>query len=102
MEAACEAGPGAAGGGGPDGAGAAGGEGGGGSIADTVAEMLACPCVADLRAGPCGPAFEGAFGCYVEQTEPGGGWARARRRSPGCRSAWYGTPRSFRSSLSTP
>ena len=73
MEAACEAGPGAAGGGGPDGAGAAGGEGGGGSIADTVAEMLACPCVADLRAGPCGPAFEGAFGCYVEQTEPGGG-----------------------------
>lgn len=67
MEAACEAGPGA--GGAPGGT-----EGGARASAvphrSMVEEMLACPCVADLRAGPCGQAFEGAFECYLEQTEP--------------------------------
>ena len=67
MEAACEAGPGA--GGAPGGT-----KGGTRASADPhrsmVEEMLACPCVADLRAGFCGQAFEGAFECYLEQTEP--------------------------------
>ena len=120
MEAACEAGPGA--GGAPGGT-----KGGTRASADPhrsmVEEMLACPCVADLRAGFCGQAFEGAFECYLEQTEPaeaqGGGaggaqktlkargagaetLGRARRPLLDSKSAWLSTRRSLRSSRNTP
>jgi len=30
-----------------------------------VEEALACPCVADLRDGPCGPSFVNAFSCFL-------------------------------------
>lgn len=30
-----------------------------------IEEALACPCVEDLREGPCGKQFVGAFSCYV-------------------------------------
>ena len=30
-----------------------------------VQEALACPCVADLRDGPCGPSFVAAFSCFL-------------------------------------
>ena len=33
-----------------------------------VEEALACPCVADLREGPCGKPFVDAFSCYVKST----------------------------------
>ncbi|KAK9820729.1 hypothetical protein WJX74_005243 [Apatococcus lobatus] len=33
-----------------------------------VEEALACPCVADLREGPCGKVFVEAFSCYVKST----------------------------------
>mmetsp|Transcript_14150 Transcript_14150/g.36309 ORF Transcript_14150/g.36309 Transcript_14150/m.36309 type:complete len:142 (+) Transcript_14150:201-626(+) len=30
-----------------------------------IDEALACPCVAELREGPCGEAFAAAFRCFV-------------------------------------
>lgn len=30
-----------------------------------IEEALACPCVADLRDGPCGSAFVAAFSCFL-------------------------------------
>lgn len=30
-----------------------------------IEEALACPCVDDLRNGPCGKEFVGSFSCYV-------------------------------------
>ena len=33
-----------------------------------VEEALACPCVADLKEGPCGKVFVEAFSCYVKST----------------------------------
>jgi intermembrane space import and assembly protein 40 len=30
-----------------------------------VQEALACPCVADLRDGPCGTSFVAAFSCFL-------------------------------------
>ena len=32
-------------------------------------EALACPCVADLKAGPCGNSFVQAFTCFLTSTE---------------------------------
>lgn len=34
-----------------------------------IAQALACPCVADLREGPCGRAFVAAFTCFHRSTE---------------------------------
>ncbi|GMH33115.1 hypothetical protein BSKO_00949 [Bryopsis sp. KO-2023] len=34
-----------------------------------VEEALACPCVADLRDGPCGSAFVSSFSCFLRSTE---------------------------------
>ena len=34
-------------------------------IDEQVAEALACPCVDDLRSGPCGKSFEAAFSCFL-------------------------------------
>ena len=34
-----------------------------------IASALACPCVKDLREGPCGAAFEAAFRCYHRSRE---------------------------------
>ena len=31
-----------------------------------VARALACPCIADLRDGPCGTSFVQAFSCFVK------------------------------------
>jgi hypothetical protein len=33
-------------------------------------EALSCPCVADLRDGPCGPSFVGAFSCFIRSQTP--------------------------------
>ena len=37
-------------------------------IEEGIAEALACPCVDDLRSGPCGKPFEAAFSCYLRHT----------------------------------
>ena len=38
-----------------------------------VAEALGCPCVADLKRGPCGPSFVSAFSCFhLSRAEPRG------------------------------
>ena len=34
-------------------------------IDEQIAEALACPCVDDLRSGPCGKSFEAAFSCFL-------------------------------------
>ena len=34
-------------------------------LEETIAEALACPCVDDLRSGPCGKAFEASFSCFL-------------------------------------
>ena len=31
-------------------------------------EALSCPCVADLKDGPCGKSFVAAFGCFIRST----------------------------------
>jgi len=33
-----------------------------------VEEALSCPCVADLKDGPCGKSFVAAFGCFIRST----------------------------------
>ena len=35
-----------------------------------IARALECPCVDDLKSGPCGPPFVDAFTCYAKSTEP--------------------------------
>jgi hypothetical protein len=38
-----------------------------------VTEALACPCVADLKGGPCGPLFVAAFSCFhLSTSQPRG------------------------------
>ena len=32
---------------------------------EQIAEALACPCVDDLRSGPCGKPFEASFSCFL-------------------------------------
>uniref|UniRef100_A0A061RNF1 Mitochondrial intermembrane space import and assembly protein 40 n=1 Tax=Tetraselmis sp. GSL018 TaxID=582737 RepID=A0A061RNF1_9CHLO len=34
-----------------------------------IDDALSCPCVADLREGPCGEAFVAAFRCFIKSTE---------------------------------
>jgi intermembrane space import and assembly protein 40 len=34
-------------------------------IQQQIDEALACPCVEDLRSGPCGKSFEAAFSCFL-------------------------------------
>jgi hypothetical protein len=36
-------------------------------VEEQIAEALACPCVEDLRAGPCGKSFELAFSCFLRR-----------------------------------
>lgn len=36
------------------------------SIKDKVDEALNCPCVSDLKEGPCGLTFVKAFSCFIE------------------------------------
>ena len=31
-------------------------------------EALSCPCVDDLKNGPCGKSFVAAFGCFIRST----------------------------------
>ena len=30
-----------------------------------IEEALACPCIDDIKAGPCGPSFVAAFACFI-------------------------------------
>ncbi|KAL4442930.1 hypothetical protein ABPG77_008421 [Micractinium sp. CCAP 211/92] len=30
-----------------------------------IEQALACPCLGDLKEGPCGPVFVHAFGCFI-------------------------------------
>ena len=34
-----------------------------------IEEALACPCVDDLREGPCGSQFTQAFTCYIKNVK---------------------------------
>jgi hypothetical protein len=34
-----------------------------------VQKALECPCVADLKSGPCGSGFIDAFSCFLRSTE---------------------------------
>lgn len=36
---------------------------------ERIARALDCPCVADLREGPCGTAFVAAFACFHRSAE---------------------------------
>mmetsp|Transcript_14155 Transcript_14155/g.30257 ORF Transcript_14155/g.30257 Transcript_14155/m.30257 type:complete len:116 (-) Transcript_14155:366-713(-) len=38
-----------------------------------IEEALSCPCVADVKEGPCGEAFVGSFACFIrsEETDKG-------------------------------
>ncbi|KAE8808973.1 coiled-coil-helix-coiled-coil-helix domain-containing protein 4 [Hordeum vulgare] len=36
---------------------------------DEVQKALDCPCVADLKTGPCGSGFLDAFSCFLRSTE---------------------------------
>ncbi|XP_024526414.1 mitochondrial intermembrane space import and assembly protein 40 homolog [Selaginella moellendorffii] len=38
------------------------------SLDDMARKALECPCVADLREGPCGKQFSEAFVCYFKST----------------------------------
>ena len=31
-----------------------------------VEQALACPCLDDLKEGPCGPSFVAAFSCFLK------------------------------------
>lgn len=43
------------------------------AAAARVSEALACPCVADLKHGPCGAAFVTAFSCFhLSTSQPRG------------------------------
>nr|CAB3485197.1 unnamed protein product [Digitaria exilis]CAB3487714.1 unnamed protein product [Digitaria exilis] len=39
------------------------------SIDEKVQRALECPCVAELKNGPCGGAFVDAFSCFLRSTE---------------------------------
>uniref|UniRef100_A0ACD5USR1 Uncharacterized protein n=1 Tax=Avena sativa TaxID=4498 RepID=A0ACD5USR1_AVESA len=39
------------------------------SIDVKVQKALECPCVADLKSGPCGSGFVDAFSCFLRSTE---------------------------------
>ncbi|RCV34644.1 hypothetical protein SETIT_7G175400v2 [Setaria italica] len=39
------------------------------SIDEKVQKALECPCVADLKNGPCGGPFVAAFSCFLRSTE---------------------------------
>jgi hypothetical protein len=39
------------------------------SIDEKVQKALECPCVADLKNGPCGGSFVDAFSCFLRSTE---------------------------------
>ena len=39
------------------------------SIDVKVQKALDCPCVADLKTGPCGSGFVDAFSCFLRSTE---------------------------------
>jgi hypothetical protein len=39
------------------------------SIDEKVRKALECPCVADLKSGPCGGSFVDAFSCFLRSTE---------------------------------
>ena len=39
------------------------------SIDEKVQKALECPCVADLKNGPCGGPFVDAFSCFLRSTE---------------------------------
>ena len=31
-----------------------------------IEQALACPCIDDIKAGPCGTSFVGAFACFIK------------------------------------
>lgn len=33
-----------------------------------IQAALACPCIHELKEGPCGPAFKAAFSCFHKST----------------------------------
>eukprot|EP00892_Ulva_mutabilis_P003022 jgi/Ulvmu1/12720/UM095_0024.1 len=37
---------------------------------DVIQRALDCPCICDLREGPCGASFERAFRCYLKSDHP--------------------------------
>jgi len=39
-----------------------------GSLDEKAQKALECPCIADLRKGPCGNQFSGAFLCFLKST----------------------------------
>ncbi|KAG5541906.1 hypothetical protein RHGRI_021661 [Rhododendron griersonianum] len=39
-----------------------------GSLDEKAQKALECPCIADLRKGPCGTQFSGAFLCFLKST----------------------------------
>jgi intermembrane space import and assembly protein 40 len=39
------------------------------SIDVKVQKALECPCIADLKSGPCGSGFVDAFSCFLRSTE---------------------------------
>ncbi|XP_021886942.1 mitochondrial intermembrane space import and assembly protein 40 homolog isoform X2 [Carica papaya] len=38
------------------------------SLEDMAKKALECPCIADLRNGPCGSQFSSAFLCFLKST----------------------------------
>lgn len=36
-----------------------------------IEEALACPCIDDIKAGPCGASFIGAFSCFIRSQSRG-------------------------------
>lgn len=34
-------------------------------VESQIEKALSCPCVADVRAGPCGKSFDAAFTCFI-------------------------------------
>ena len=43
---------------------------GSGCSEDVMQRALDCPCVSELREGPCGASFERAFRCYLRSEHP--------------------------------
>jgi len=42
-------------------------------IESEIERALDCPCVADLKEGPCGEQFVISFSCFLRQNEDSGG-----------------------------
>ena len=62
---------------------------------------LACPCVKDLREGPCGAAFEAAFRCFhsaasTRQVPQGAECGAANAAMAGCLQSTPGALDAFR------